>query len=204
MGISWFFTSKFALILIKFCDCIAPLTTPNIVGCVHFSGGLIEKMGVPAEQEIDEMTQKIIVELEKAKSRDLEESDEAIKILHLTDPRNAKWLLDHVEEAETNLARDIGKRAVVKALLVTTWQSRLYFIIRSLIMGLFSTLILFIFVLIFNSITLALEIPLGIFTFVVSLAASRLFDVQIVKATKAVVKFLANHVSLREFVLDHF
>jgi hypothetical protein len=161
-------------------------------------------MGVLAEQEIDQMAQKIIIEIEKAKSSELEESDEVIKILHLTDTRSAKELLDHAQEADTKLERDLGKRAVVKALLLTTWQSRLYFIIRSFIMGLFSTLILLVFVVIFNSITLALEIPLGILTFVISLAASRLLDVEIVRTTKAIVKFLANHSKLREFILNHF
>ncbi len=161
-------------------------------------------MGVLAEQEIDQMAQKIIIEIEKAKSSELEESDEVIKILHLTDTRSAKELLDHAQEADTKLERDLGKRAVVKALLLTTWQSRLYFIIRSFIMGLFSTLILLVFVVIFNSITLTLEIPLGILTFVISLAASRLVDVEIVRTTKAIVKFLANHSKLREFILNHF
>jgi hypothetical protein len=42
------------------------------------------------------------------------------------------------------------------------------------------------------------------FTFVFSLAVSRLFDVQIVKATKNIVAFLGNHKSLGNFVLNHF
>ena len=161
-------------------------------------------MSVVADQEVDEIAQKIITEVENAKSKDLAGSDEMIKILHLTNTSNAKALLEHAEEAPTKQERNIGKKAVVEALLVSTWHTRLYFIIRSFIMGLLSASLTLVFVLIFHSITLALEIPLGIFSFVFSLAVSRLLDVQIVKATKAITDYLSTHNSLRSFILNHF
>jgi hypothetical protein len=161
-------------------------------------------MNSPADQEVDKIAQKIISELEKTKSKELTESDEMIKILHLTNTHNARMLLEHAEQAPTKQERDIGKRAVVKALLVSTWHTRLYFIIRSFIMGLLGAFMTLIFVLIFHSITLALEIPLGIFSFVFSLATSRLLDVQIVRATKIIVAYLTNHKSIRDFILNHF
>jgi hypothetical protein len=157
-----------------------------------------------ADQEVDEIAYKIISEIERIKSKDLAESDEMIKILHLTNTRHAKTLLEHAEEAPTKRERDVGKKAVVEALLVSTWHTRLYFIIRSFIMGLLSASITFAFVLVFHSITLALEIPLGIFSFIFSLAASRLLDVQIVRATKIIVNYLASHKTLRDFILSHF
>jgi hypothetical protein len=157
-----------------------------------------------ADQEVDVIAQKIMVEIENTKSKELADSDEMIKILHLTNTRNAKALLDHAEEAPTKHERDIGKKAVVKALLVSTWHTRLYFIIRSFIMGILSALLTLVFVLIFHSITLVLEIPLGIFSFVFSLAVSRLLDVQIVRATKNITGYLGAHKSLRDFVLNHF
>jgi len=163
-----------------------------------------ETMDAVADQEVDEISQKIMTEVEHAKSRELADSDEMIKILHLTNTRNAKSLLEHAEEAPTKRERDIGKKAVVKALLVSTWHTRLYFIIRSFIMGLLSASLTLLFVLIFHSITLALEIPLGIFSFIFSLAVSRLLDVQIVKATKTITDYLSNHQSLRNFILNHF
>ncbi len=161
-------------------------------------------MNVNTDEEVDEMAQKIISEIEQTKSKELAESDEMIKILHLTDTRHARTLLEHADEAPTKQERDLGRKAVVKALLVSTWHTRLYFIIRSLIMGLLSASITFASVLIFHSITLALEIPLGIFSFVFSLAASRILDVQIVRATRIVVEYLAGHKSLRDFILNHF
>ena len=71
-------------------------------------------------------------------------------------------------------------------------------------MGLLSALLTFLFVLIFQSITLTLAIPLGIFSFVFSLAVSRLLDVQIMKGTKIIVNYLSGHKRLREFILNHF
>ncbi len=157
-----------------------------------------------SKMEIDEMAQKIMKEIEHTKSIDLANSDEMIKFLHLTNVRHAKKLLEHAEEAESKRERDIGKKAVIEALLVSTWQTRLYFIIRSFIMGLLSATLTFSAVLVFHSITLAISIPLGIFSFVFSLAVSRLLDVQIVKATKTIVNYLAEHGRLRNFILNHF
>jgi hypothetical protein len=156
------------------------------------------------DQKIDEITQKIMTEIENKSSKELAESDEMIKILHLTNMHHAKTLLQHMDEAPTGTERNAGKQAVIKALLLSMWHQRLYFIVRSFIMGILGALLTLVFVLIFGSINLILEIPLGIFSFVFTLATSRLLDVQIVKASRIIVDFLANHKSLRDFVLSHF
>ena len=156
------------------------------------------------DQKVDEMTQRIMTEIENKSSKELAESDEMIKILHLTNMRQAKTLLQHVDEAPTETQRNVGKQALAKALLLSVWHQRLYFIVRSVIMGLLGASLTLVFVLIFGSIDLVLEIPLGIFSFVFTLAMSRLLDVQIVKATRIIVDFLGNHKSLRDFVLGHF
>lgn len=157
-----------------------------------------------ADQKVDEMTQRIMTEIEHKSSKELAESDEMIEILHLTNMRHAKTLLQHVDEAPTETERNVGKQALAKALLLSVWHQRLYFIVRSFIMGILGALLTLIFVLIFGSLNLFLEIPLGIFSFVFTLGTSRLLDVQIVKATRIIVDYLANHKSLRDFVLGHF
>jgi len=161
-------------------------------------------MVATVDEEVNELAGKIVTEVEQTKSKDLAESDEMIKILHLTNTAHARMLLEHADEAPTKKERDIGKKAIVQALLVTTWHTRLYFVIRSVIMGMFGAVITFGFVLIFHTITLALEIPLGIFSFVFSLTASRLLDVQIVRATRMIVDYLGTHKNLRNFILNHF
>ena len=71
-------------------------------------------------------------------------------------------------------------------------------------MGIIGATVTFLFILYFGSINVRLQVLLGTFTFVFSLAVSRLLDVQIVKATKEVVAFLSNHKRLRDFILSHF
>ena len=156
------------------------------------------------DQKVDEMTQKIMTEIQNKSAKELAESDEMIKILHLTDMHHAKTLLQHVNEAPTETDRNVGKQALAKALLLFVWHQRLYFIVRSFIMGIIGALLTLVFVLIFGSLTLGLEIPLGIFSFVFTLGTSRLLDVQIVKATRIIIDFLISHNSLRDFVLGHF
>lgn len=157
-----------------------------------------------SDGEIDEIAQKIMTEIEHKSSRELAQSDEMIRILHLTNVHHAKTLLQHVDETSKQSTREIGRKGVIKALLVSTWLQRLYFVIRSIIMSILSASITFGFLLFFGSINLTLGLVLGIFSFVFSLVASRLLDVQIVKATKKVVDFLGGHKSLRNFILNHF
>jgi hypothetical protein len=161
-------------------------------------------MSSAGDEKVDEIAQEIISKIEKASSKELAESNEMIEILHLTNVHHAKTLLQHMDEAPSPVERDIGKKAVIKALLVSTWLQRLYFIIRSFIMGIIGATVTFLFILYFGSINVRLQILLGTFTFVFSLAVSRLLDVQIVKATKEVVAFLGNHKRLRNFILSHF
>jgi hypothetical protein len=156
------------------------------------------------DQEIDSLTQKIMNEVQSKSSIELAGSDEMIKILHLTNMDNAKTLFQHVNEAPTPEERDVGKKALVEALLQSVWHQRLYFIVRSIITGLLGALVTVVYLLIFHSINLILEIPLGIFSFIFTLAASRLFDVQIVKAVRIIVNFLVGHKRLMNFVLSHF
>jgi hypothetical protein len=157
-----------------------------------------------SDSEIAQIAQLIVDQIEKTSSKDLAGSDEMNKILHLTDPRHAKKLLQNIDQASTRSERSAGKKAVIEALLISTRLQRLYFVIRSIIMGLFSSIITFSFILYFGSINVTLGILLGLLSFTFSLVISRLFDLEIVKATKGVVAFLNGHKALRNFVLNHF
>jgi hypothetical protein len=153
------------------------------------------KSGV--NKELEEIAQKIMDGLGKG-------SDEASKTLHLTDVSHAKKLLDFMDKASTKSERDTGKRALVEELVLTTWMQRLYFIIRSFIMGLISAGISAAFILYFGAINATLGVVLGIGGFVLSLVISRLFDAQIVKTTTMIVSFLNGHKALRNFIISHF
>jgi hypothetical protein len=148
-------------------------------------------------KELEDITQRIMDGLEKG-------SDDVSKALHLTDVGHAKKLLDLMDKASTKSERDSGKRALVQELVVTTWMQRLYFVVRSFIMGLISAGISAVFILYFGAINLTLGLVLGLGGFVLSLVISRLFDKQIVKLTTSIVSFLNGHKSLRNFMISHF
>ena len=87
------------------------------------------------DAEIDEITQRILLELESASSKDLSDAHYAKLMLHLSDIHYAKRVLQQIENV-TPTESEIEKRAVIKVLLFSTWLHRLYFIIRSFLMGL--------------------------------------------------------------------
>jgi len=61
-------------------------------------------MNAVADEEVDEIAQKIMTEIEHATSKDLADSDEMIKILHLTNTGQAKALLERAGEAPTSMS----------------------------------------------------------------------------------------------------
>jgi hypothetical protein len=158
---------------------------------------MVGKTKSNVSDELEEIAQRIMGSLEK-------DSDEAAKTLHLMDVRQTKKLLENMDKASTKSERDSGKRELMKELLLTTWLQRLYFIVRSFIMGLISAAISGVFILYFGSINVTLGIVLGTLSFVLSLVISRLFDAQIVKVTTTIVSFLSGHKALRNFLISHF
>lgn len=83
-------------------------------------------------------------------------------------------------------------------------EGRLYFIIRSWLVGIFCSLIIYIFILIRGSINFIQAVIIGAIAFVVSLAVSRLFDKYIEKTVKKILKFLDRHTSIKSFILKYF
>ena len=154
---------------------------------------------------IDEIAQRILLELESAKSQDLSDVRYAKKILHLADIHYARRVLQQIEIKRIGGSEsEIEKRAVIKVLLFSTWLQRLYFIIRASIMGLISSAITFLIILSLGSINAMTGIVLGIFVFAVSLLITRMFDVQFTLATKKIVEIMASHRAIRDFIMNHF
>lgn len=158
----------------------------------------------PIDNDITEISERILLELETASSKDLSEAKYAKKILQLSDLDYTKNIFHEIESVPSGPERVIEKRAVIKALLLSTWLQRLYFIIRSAIMSVLGALVTFLYVWFFGEIGVALAVIMGVLIFIVGLIVTRLFDTQIVKATKYIVRRLANHKKIREFVMNHF
>ena len=146
------------------------------------------------DAEIEEIAQRILLELERASSNDVSKVRYAKRVLQ------QMGSVKHSSETES----EIEKRAVIKVLLFSTWLQRLYFIIRSLLMGVLGAVITFLFVWYVGLIDAIGMFVLGMFVFVSSLVITRLFDVQITQATKTIIELLASHRTVRNFIMNHF
>ena len=156
------------------------------------------------DAEIDEISQRILLELETASSTDLSDARYAKMMLRLSDAHYAKGVLQKIGGDKSGAENELEKRAVIKVLLFSTWLQRLYFIIRSFLMGLIGAGVTFLIVLYLGSINVIESIIIGIFVFVFSLAVTRIFDTQITQVTKKIVELMASHRAIRDFIMKHF
>ena len=146
-----------------------------------------------------------MLELETASAKDLSDVHYAKKILHLADIHYAQSVLQQIGTKHSGgTESEIEKRAVIKVLLFSTWLQRLYFIIRSYIMGLIASAVTLLFIWYLGSINAISYYAFGIFTFALSLVITRLFDVQLTKGTKIIVEIMASHRTVRDFIMNHF
>jgi hypothetical protein len=155
------------------------------------------------DSEITEISQRIMEELETASSKDLSEARYAKKILQLSDLHYTKNIFHEIESVPSGAERIIEKRAVIKALLLSTWLQRLYFIIRSALMSVLAMLVTFIYVSFFGQIGVILAVVMGVLIFIIGLMVTRLFDTQTVQVTKYIVTRLAEHKKIRDFIMNH-
>jgi len=153
--------------------------------------------------EIDKIAQRILLELESASSTDLSDARYAKMMLRLSDVHYAKGILQKTSD-KSGAENELEKRAMIKVLLFSTWLQRLYFIIRSFLMGLISAAVTYLIIWYLGSINVIGSIIIGTFVFVFSLAVTRLFDTQITQATKKIVELMTSHRAIRDFIMKHF
>jgi ABC-type multidrug transport system fused ATPase/permease subunit len=156
------------------------------------------------DAEIDEISQRILLELESASSADLSDARYAKMMLRLSDAHYAKGVLQKIGGDKSGAENELEKRAVIKVLLFSTWLQRLYFIIRSFLMGIISASVTYLVVWYLGSINVIGSIIIGTFVFVLSLAVTRIFDTQITQATKKIVELMSSHRAIRDFIMKHF
>jgi hypothetical protein len=112
--------------------------------------------------------------------------------------------INKVSQKELDLECEKRKNSVLKILNKSVRTQRLYFVLRSLFMGLISALITFSMILYLGTIDFVQAVFLGIFVFVFSLVFTRLFDEQIVSVSMKIISFLEKHNRLRRIVLKTF
>ena len=108
-------------------------------------------------------------------------------------------LAEESGDSELQFTRTRG--AMMSVLVESVQTQRLYFVVRSVLMSLISALIYFTVVLYFGTIDAFQAAFLGVFVFIVSLVVSRLFDKQIVRASKKIIQYLNKYRKIRTFVL---
>ena len=153
--------------------------------------------------EVDKIAQRILLELESASFTDLSDARYAKMMLRLSDVHYAKGVLQKIGD-KSGAENELEKRAMIKVLLFSTWLQRLYFIIRSFLMGLTSAAVTYLIIWYLGSINVIGSIIIGTFVFVFSLAVTRLFDTQITQATKKIVELMTSHSVIRDFIMKHF
>jgi len=97
--------------------------------------------------------------------------------------------------------RQRRERTLANLVVSSVRTERLYFVVRSAIMSLISALVALFVVWYLGTIGVAQAVFLGIFSFIISLFVSRLFDRQVVKLSTRIVRFLKSHKRARAFVL---
>ena len=94
------------------------------------------------------------------------------------------------------------KDSVLNVFLSFVRLQRLYFIIRSGLMGIITGLLTYAIISIFSITNFLFLIFIGLIAFVISLAISRVFDAPVIKLSNMAVSFLRRHRSLKTLVLS--
>lgn len=94
------------------------------------------------------------------------------------------------------------KTAIISVISASVCLERLYFVIRSSIMGLITGLLTYGVISIFKITNFFDLVILGVFAFFISLLISRYFDGPIVKTCHLILKYLERYRWLREFILS--
>jgi hypothetical protein len=100
--------------------------------------------------------------------------------------------------------RESIKKEFTKAMSVSYQTQRLYFVVRSMLMSILGALITFVIVWQLGTINVMEDFVLGISTYAVCLALSRMFDEKIVNISKRIILYLGDHTKFRDFIVKNF
>jgi len=140
----------------------------------------------------DELMMAIQVELDQIVSKEV---CDAVYESHSREVKE-KGVKEMDEECKTR------KGAIISVISSSVCLERLYFVIRSSVMGLITGLLTYAVISIFLVTNFFELVLLGVFAFFVSLLISRYFDGPIVKLCNYILKFLDRYQRLRNFVLS--
>jgi hypothetical protein len=108
---------------------------------------------------------------------------------------------DQVSQKEIELECEKRKNTIMGILDKSVRMQRLYFVFRSIFMGLISAMLSFTVILYLGSIDVIDAIFLGIIVFIFSLLFSRLFDSQIISLCLKIIRLLNKNTRIRKIIL---
>jgi hypothetical protein len=103
-------------------------------------------------------------------------------------------------QTTTEEERESIKKEFRKAMSVSNEMQRMYFVVRSLMMSILGALITFAIIWHLGTINVIGDFVLGISTYAVCLALSRLFDERIIDTSRRMILYLEGHTKLRDFI----
>jgi hypothetical protein len=116
------------------------------------------------------------------------------------DPLLTNMILEQIEGIDS----EAKKEAVVRALLAYTWTQKLYFIIRSALMGFMGAGVTAAIVYLLGKADAIQVAVIGVVSFIVTLAITRLFDAPVTQRSKQIVLRLSHHRRVLAVILSHF
>jgi hypothetical protein len=116
------------------------------------------------------------------------------------DPLLTNMILEQIEGIDS----EAKKEAVVRALLAYTWTQKLYFIIRSALMGFMGAGVTAAIVYLLGKADAIQVAVIGVVSFIVTLAITRLFDAPVTRRSKQIVLRLSHHRRVLAVILSHF
>ena len=116
------------------------------------------------------------------------------------DPLLTNMILEQIEGIDS----EAKKEAVVRALLAYTWTQKLYFIIRSALMGFMGAGVTAAIVYLLGKADAIQVAVIGVISFIVTLAITRLFDASMTRRSKQIVLRLSHHRRVLSVILSHF
>jgi hypothetical protein len=140
-------------------------------------------------------THDIDVKNEK-KARDVLENP-SVKLM---DPQLTKMILEECEIEEV----EGRKEAVIQTFLTFTWNQRLYFIVRSALMGLIGAILMAAIVYLIGRVDAIQVAFIGVASFIFSLVITRLFDNSVTQVSSKLVSVLSNHRRIRVVIIRNF
>lgn len=134
--------------------------------------------------------------------RELE--DELAKKLFSKDILDCGCASTVINRVNTREEKERIKKDIARAFVISGWNQRMYFVVRTAIMTFLGAIITLAIFWRLGTINVVEDFVLGISTYVACLGLTRLFDARIFSASQDVLEYLGGHTKLRDFIVKNF